>query len=510
MVLLGVGERSRASAQSWEQAVHTRLVVSDVFVVAIILVVAHAVRFDWDPFVRALGPSAPASGWITAAIGVLWLLQLGWVRSRDTRILGTGPVEYQRVGTAGLRTFAIVGVVGFLSQWDLSRSYLVFALPLGTLVLFGYRRLWRQWLNEQRGLGRLRRAVVVAGPRRTCEQIIRRLDHAEAQGYDVVGVCLAGESGDDAPAGSGADDPGRAGEAPGHRPLTGELLCGVPVLGDIARAPTLAAGHGAGYVVLAGTEHVSLREARRLEWALEEAGVGLIVAPTLVDCVVPRVAVSEVVGLPLMHVDPPRFSGASRVLKGLGDRLAAAAALLLLAAPFAVIAVAVKLSSPGPVLFRQERVGRDHARFEMLKFRTMFVDAEHRLEVLRDSARAEGNEVLFKMRDDPRVTRVGRVLRRFSLDELPQLVNVLVGEMSIVGPRPPLPSEVELWDEDVSRRQLVKPGITGLWQVSGRSNLPWDESVRLDLHYTQNWSLGLDMLILLRTLWAVLSGRGAY
>jgi exopolysaccharide biosynthesis polyprenyl glycosylphosphotransferase len=220
------------------------------------------------------------------------------------------------------------------------------------------------------------------------------------------------------------------------------------------------------------------------------------------------VAVSQVAGLPLMHVDPPQFTGPTRVLKSAADRVGALAILAVLGLPMIAIAIAVKASSPGPVLFRQQRVGLAHQPFEMLKFRTMYVDAEERLAAILDAN--EGNGVHFKMREDPRVTPVGRILRRFSLDELPQLLNVVKGDMSIVGPRPPLQREVELWDEDVSRRQLVRPGITGLWQVSGRSDLSWDESVRLDLHYTQNWTLGLDAVIVMRTVWAVVAGRGAY
>jgi lipopolysaccharide/colanic/teichoic acid biosynthesis glycosyltransferase len=174
-----------------------------------------------------------------------------------------------------------------------------------------------------------------------------------------------------------------------------------------------------------------------------------------------------------------------------------------------VMACAVRLDSPGPVLFRQKRVGERGEAFEMLKFRTMCVDAEDKLAVLAGSGDA-GNAVLFKMRDDPRVTRVGRWMRRFSLDELPQLINVLRGEMSLVGPRPPLQREVDEYEPDAVRRLRVRPGLTGLWQVSGRSDLSWEESLRLDLWYVDNWSLVLDLQILFRTARAVVRGSGAY
>ncbi|WP_082104682.1 sugar transferase [Demequina soli] len=474
-------------ALPWVRSLQQKIAVTDALVIALVMVLAHGVRFGWDPFAAFVGPSGPAYWWVTVTISGLWLLELGWTRSRDTRILGQGPEEYQRVASAGWRTFAIVAIVGFLSDWSLSRGYLLFALPLGTLVLFGYRRAWRIWLTQQRESGRMRQRVVVVGPGRTAAQMIRRLRSLDGgHAFDVVGVCLAGG----APASPDPD------------------LGGIPFLGPTASAPAAAVASHADYILLAGTEEVSLREARRLEWALEERGIGLIVAPTVADVAMPRVAVSQIAGLPLMHVDPPRFTGPSRVLKDSADKVATLAILAVLSVPMLVIALAVRLSSPGPVLYRQVRVGLNHEPFEMLKFRSMYVDADaRRAEAL---AQDDGNGVLSKRRDDPRITPVGKVLRRFSLDELPQLLNVLKGEMSLVGPRPPLPSETELWDEDVSRRQLVRPGITGLWQVSGRSDLSWEDSVRLDLHYTQNWSLSLDAVILLRTVWAVVKGKGAY
>jgi lipopolysaccharide/colanic/teichoic acid biosynthesis glycosyltransferase len=187
----------------------------------------------------------------------------------------------------------------------------------------------------------------------------------------------------------------------------------------------------------------------------------------------------------------------------------AAIALLLLSPLFIVLTLAVRWSSAGPALFRQVRVGRDGGTFMMLKFRSMYCDAEERLAELVDQSDVRDG-VLFKMRNDPRITRIGRLLRRYSLDELPQLINVLNGSMSLVGPRPPLPVEVAQYEDHVHRRLLVKPGVTGLWQVSGRSDLSWEESVRLDLRYVENWSLSEDLLILWKTARAVTLGSGAY
>jgi exopolysaccharide biosynthesis polyprenyl glycosylphosphotransferase len=247
---------------------------------------------------------------------------------------------------------------------------------------------------------------------------------------------------------------------------------------------------------------------RRLAWSLEGTGVDLVVAPTLTDVAGPRVHVRPVAGLPLLHVEAPEFTGGRQLLKGLVDRCAALAFLVLLTPLLAAIALAVRLDTPGPALFRQTRVGRHGRPFLLYKFRSMVGGAEHMRAALAQNNEQDG--VLFKIRRDPRVTPVGRIIRRYSLDELPQLLNVLKGDMALVGPRPPLPAEVEQYGTDVHRRLLVKPGITGLWQVSGRSDLPWQDGVRLDLYYVENWSLTLDLMILWKTLFTVLRPQGAY
>lgn len=473
-------------ARGWANKYQTRLFLSDTFVVALVMVFAHAARFGRDLWAPVAGAGNQTYAVVTVAIGILWITQLGVTGSREARILGHGPQEFQRVVAAGWWTFAIVAIVGFLTQWSISRGYLLFALPLGTIVLLIYRAVWRTWIHAQRDRGELQAQVLVVGPLLVSEQMVKRLHHARRAGYNVVGICTP----------------------PGTTTPAVADIEGVPVLGPLDDGVAQASAAGAEFILLSGNDAMSLREARALGWSLEGSGIGLIVAPSMVDVAGPRVKMSPVEGLPLLHVEAPQFSGPTVALKLLTDRIGAALILAVLAMPLAIIAVLVKLSSPGPVLYRQVRVGLDHQLFEMLKFRSMYVDADARLADLRESS--DGNGVLFKMREDPRVTRVGRVLRRYSLDELPQLLNVLKGDMSLVGPRPPLPSETEHWDARVSRRQLVRPGITGLWQVSGRSDLSWDESVRLDLYYTENWSLGGDAMIILRTLWAVIAGRGAY
>jgi exopolysaccharide biosynthesis polyprenyl glycosylphosphotransferase len=281
----------------------------------------------------------------------------------------------------------------------------------------------------------------------------------------------------------------------------------VHVVGDLDAVPALARSGQFDVVSVGRAPGWTATRLRRLAWELEETGVALAVDPGLMEVTGPRLHVASVDGLALLRLSHPTFDGLPWLLKGAVDRVGALVGLVVLAPLLLVIAVAVKLDG-GPVFFRQRRVGVGGREFRMVKFRSMVIDAEARLAALR--AADEGNGVLFKMRRDPRVTRVGAVLRRYSLDELPQLFNVLTGAMSLVGPRPPLPREVAGYAHDARRRLLVKPGMTGLWQVSGRSDLSWEETVRLDLRYVENWSMALDAQILVRTVRALVRGEGAY
>ena len=261
-------------------------------------------------------------------------------------------------------------------------------------------------------------------------------------------------------------------------------------------------------VAVASDPDLSGHALRRLAWQLDEREVDLILSPGIVEVAGPRLSIRPVAGLSLLHMERPATRGGRMLLKRMLDRLLGTGLFLALSPLLALIAIAIRRTSPGPVLFRQIRIGEDGKPFEMLKFRSMVVDAEDRRAELEPEN--DGNGVLFKMRDDPRVTRVGALLRRYSLDELPQLWNVVRGEMSLVGPRPPLPQEVIAYSDDATRRLRVRPGMTGLWQVSGRSDLSWEESLRLDLRYVDNWSLALDATILWRTWRAVIGRSGAY
>ncbi len=420
------------------------------------------------------------------ALPVLWLSTQVLVDGYAERALRSAVVENRRVLVAALTVLAILAVVEVATRASLLRGLVLVGVPLLTLCALGGRWLVRYALTAGRARSpALSRRALVVGDAGSLSELLPRLGRAEDE-VRVVAACV--------------DELGRAGEVTAH---------GVPVAGTLTDVPRVAQALGCDAVVVVPGRRTRGRWLGDLSWALLDSGIEILVVPSLVEVAPTRLALHELGGISAVRLDAPTFLGQHRLVKAAVDRVVAAAALVLLAPVLAGIALLIRWDSPGPVLFRQQRVGRDGRRFTMLKFRTMVVDAEARRgELAHLNERSEG--LLFKIRQDPRITRVGRVLRRFSLDELPQLLNVLTGSMSLVGPRPPLPEEAARYDERVRRRLRVKPGLTGAWQVSGRSDLPWDEAVRLDVGYVENWSLGMDAEILLRTGSAVVRGTGAY
>ncbi|SDC49342.1 Undecaprenyl-phosphate galactose phosphotransferase, WbaP/exopolysaccharide biosynthesis polyprenyl glycosylphosphotransferase [Geodermatophilus telluris] len=422
--------------------------------------------------------------WAAGALPLSWPLLLLGTGAHDERVFGTGSEEYRRVARAGFLLLALASLVSYVGQLELSRALVLVAVPALTAVTLLVRLGARWQLRRLRARGRCTKRVVVVGRGGAVAELVTRLRRERAAGLEVVAACVTPES----------------------RARVADAL-GVPVggLDDVAET---AARLGADTIAVTSASETAAEYLRRLSWQLEGTGVELLVAPGLIEVAGPRLHIRPFEGLPLLSVEQPRFEGWQRVVKGGLDRVAAALAIVLVAPVLLAIAAAVKLTSPGPLLYRQERVGVNGRSFTMYKFRSMVVDADRQVDALRTQNISDG--LLFKVRADPRVTPVGRLLRRLSLDELPQLLNVLGGTMSLVGPRPPLPSEVARYDSSVHRRLLVKPGLTGLWQVSGRSDLPWEEAVRLDLRYVENWSLTMDLLILVRTVRAVLGRSGAY
>lgn len=344
-------------------------------------------------------------------------------------------------------------------------------------------------MARKRRRGEYSTAVLVVGGAQAVRLLGRTFENRYTDGYRVVGVCVPAYSGS---VGDTIEVDGRE----------------VPIFGDEHSVVEALRASKADTVAVTATETLGHEGIKDLVWDLEPCDADLVVATGVVDVSSPRLEMRPVAGLPLIHVEKPSYHGAKRSGKRIFDLAFSVVALVLLAPIFAVVAIAIKLGSRGPVFYRSERVGLDGEPFGMIKFRSMVTDADQMVASLL--AHNEGAGPLFKMREDPRVTRVGGVLRRFSIDELPQFVNVVRGEMSVVGPRPPLRREVENYDGRVKRRLLVRPGVTGLWQVSGRSDLSWDESVRLDLSYVENWSMVSDLLIIGKTIKAVLAKDGAY
>lgn len=471
---------------NWRQRYARRLRITDFL--ALVWVV-YGTQIAWfgfgevDVVIREDARVTDVSYWLfSAGLIVSWMWALSLIDSRDYRVIGAGTTEYIRVVHASIGLFGIVAILAFLSRVDVARGYLLIALPFGILVLLVERWMWRLWLVAKRASGDYSARVLLVGSRESVAQIARELGRSPSAGYRVVGACV--------PSGAVADT------IPGTT---------IPIMGSVDNVDRAIAATGADTVAVTSTDDLPPNKVKQISWGLEAGRQHLVIAPSIMDIAGPRIQTRPVSGLPLIHVETPRFSGGQRVAKRAMDLVASLVGIVAISPLLAFLAISVRLSSEGPVFFRQTRIGLGGREFTMLKFRTMVVNAEELVESLRERGQDSGNEVLFKMKDDPRVTRIGRIMRRFSLDELPQLFNVIGGSMSLVGPRPPLPREVAMYEQHVHRRFLSKPGITGLWQVSGRSTLTWEESVRLDLSYVENWSLVSDLVILAKTVRAVTS-----
>jgi exopolysaccharide biosynthesis polyprenyl glycosylphosphotransferase len=418
------------------------------------------------------------------------LIIVGWIAvtylfgGYRSDIFGAGTEEFKRVVNAGLLTAGLVGVGCYLAKFSLSRGFFLLAFAVGIPGLLVGRYVLRKLIQNARTHGALHQGVLLVGSASHIDEIGAVLMRERWLGYRVLGAVT-----------------------PLHDDRA-ETPMGIPVVGDVNEITRAVERTDADVLFFAGGAVASGSRMRQVVWELEKHDVQVVVAPSVSDVSSERIRIRPVGGLPLMHIDPPTWANAGRIGKRLFDLAGSALAILVLSPVFLLAVLAIKLDDRGPVLFRQQRVGRDGERFSCLKFRSMVVDAESRL---ADLHQEQGHESgLFKMENDPRITTPGRWLRRYSIDELPQLVNVLRGEMSLVGPRPPLPSEVEQYGEDTARRLHVRPGMTGLWQVSGRADLTWEEAIRLDLYYVDNWSMLQDLSILSKTVSAVFRSHGAY
>lgn len=480
----GQSESGRAVARGWHHRLGALVTWVDAAMITVALVVTYGLRFGAAPDTSVAGSIYLNHELVAVAFGGVWMLALAAKETRRTRILGAGLEEYRRVLSASLQAFGALAILSYFIQADVSRLFFVTTLPLGVLLLLAGRWVIRNRLTRARLAGRAATSTLVVGDEPEVRSMLTHLRRNPGAGYRPHSVCLTDEP---------HTDPHRT------------QYDGLPVV-QRAELEAFVESCPMGAIVIAGG--VSPRAGRRLAWRLENTSTELLYVPCLTDVAGPRLSLREAAGLDLIHVELPRYNGAKYWLKRSFDFVFAAAALLLLSPVFAAIAAAIKLGDGGPVLFTQTRVGHKGRPFEIHKFRTMHLDAEARLEELRSESMGDGP--LFKMADDPRVTRVGRFLRTYSLDELPQFWTVLLGDMSIVGPRPHLAQELADFPNDGLRRLLIKPGVTGLWQVSGRSDLSLEDSIRLDLRYVENWSLPGDIAIILKTVRMVLRPSGAY
>ena len=433
---------------------------------------------------------------LTCGLPLAWWMSVLLAGGYDTRFIGFGSDEFRRILSAAVNLTAVVAVISYAAKLDLARGYMAIALPSATVMDLTARYLLRKRLHRRRIRGWYVRRVVAVGHAAAVARLVTALRRDTYHGLAVVAACLV-----DAPEGAGPD--GAIAAAPARA-----SAADVPVAGGLGGVAAAVRRFGADTVAVLACPEMDGGRLRELAWELEKTDTDLFVAPALLDMAGSRTTIRPVAGLPLLHVDHPELAGAKQAVKSAFDKACAASALLVLAPLFAVIAISIRLADHGPVFFRQTRIGKDGQGFTLYKFRTMVPDAEQRKSQLAAYNEADG--VLFKIRRDPRITRPGAWLRRWSLDELPQLINVLIGDMSLVGPRPALPEEVASYGGHMRRRLVVKPGLTGLWQVSGRSDLSQEEAERLDVHYVENWSLVLDLQVLWKTGSAVVRGSGAY
>ncbi|MBU19264.1 sugar transferase [Microbacterium sp.] len=461
--------RSTGEPRPWHESYRTRLLISDAVVLVWVVYGTQIVWFGTGnaqlSLLRDLRFTA-VSYWLTSAILVaLWLLALSLADTRTPGVVGTGMTEYVRVIDSSLVLFGVIAIVAFLFRVDIARGYLLISLPAGILLLLLVRWLWRQWLVAKRRVGKCASGVILIGSPASVAQVGHELQQRRDTGYLVVGACLPP---DDHEAGIPTTD------------------ADIPVLGTFDDLTRVLADTGADTVLVTSSDALPPEKVKQISWSLEAGRQHLLLAPGIADVAGPRIHTRPVSGLPLVHVETPRFSPGQRFGKRMSDLIVSLVAVVVISPLLGILALAVKLSSPGPVCVRETRIGYHGRPFTMLAFRTARED------------------------DDGTVpTALGRWMHRHTLDDLPQLFNVIGGTMSLVGPRPPLPGEVETYTDASLRRFLVKPGITGLSQISGRENLAWEDAVRLDLSYVENWSLAGDVAIVIKSAKAALLGRAA-
>lgn len=505
--------RTAGPAAYWRERYRRRLLLTDILIVcaaAALPGILAATQWAGAPELSAdrsldgtalgavpmAGALAPADGnalrvaLVSAAVAIFWLIMLQVFHTRAPRRMAVGAYEYKSIVDSTAAVAGWVAVVALVGNGTGLRSYLLLSLPTGMAALLLGRWCWRHWLHRQRALGHALSDVVVYGQARDTRYVVQQIRKKTGAAYKVVGVVL-----------DGPQDPAAEAAVRNAAP-------GIPVTHGGAEVESAVQRLGADAVVIAGPLPGGNQAIRDLGWELEQSRTEVILVSSLTNVAGPRIRVRPVEGLPLMHVEQPQFEGGRHVVKRAMDIILSFCALLVLTPAFLVIGFLIRRDSEGGVFFSQLRTGRRGQPFRMHKFRSMVSTAERDRQDLL--AMNEGSGPLFKLRNDPRITKVGAWLRKYSLDELPQFYNVLKGDMSLVGPRPPLPEEVATYEGHTNRRLYIKPGVTGLWQINGRSDLDWEESIRLDLYYVENWSVTGDLMIMWRTFKVMINPAGAY
>ena len=471
-----IERRAARRLSTWTRDYLRQVALADLGCAVVGVFMAAQVRFGSNVTPMYLG--------LSLALPVLWIAALWLAGAYDVRFIGTGSDEYRKVLNAGVSLTAAVAIFSYAVNLELSRAYVVIALPSVTVFDLLARFAMRKRLHARRMRGKCLHNVVAVGHELAVADLVTELGRDKYHGLTVVGACVV-------------------------RPGECDEVVGVPVYGGLDDITAAVKAFDADTVAVTTCPEMDGVRLRSLAWELEKTGTDLCVSPALLDVAGPRTTIRPTAGLTLLHVDHPQLAGFRLVLKGLFDRCAAAAALVMLAPVMAALAAIDLAARPRARAVHPDEGGQGRSFVPDVQV------PDHGRGRREAPGRTAGQQrlrgqVLFKLRRDPRVTAVGAHLRRLSLDELPQLFNVFLGHMSLVGPRPALPDEAEKYAEHVRRRLVVKPGLTGLWQVNGRSDLSWEESVRLDLRYVENWSFALDLQILWKTISVMVRGSGAY
>jgi exopolysaccharide biosynthesis polyprenyl glycosylphosphotransferase len=463
---------SKPKEENWKKFLQNKIIIIDFIVLFISIFVILFLRFP--EILKGEIKNYEIRNIIVAfLVYILWLFFLSLNGSRDLKILGFGADEYKRLTSSTLLSFTSIAFISYIFKLEISRAFVLLVFPIGLFSLFLSRRILRKNLLKDRLQGKyLSKVLLVIS--KDVDPVEARLNLAQHAGFKII--------------------------------LKFQINSKKDL--DVKKIISEAQANQCDKIIIGQSASITAEELRILGWALEKTNIDLVVAPAVTEIAGPRLKVSNVEGLPLLHLEQPSFSGFARFIKRMLDVSLTILGLILISPILIIISILIKTFDSGSIFYKQKRIGQNNKEFIVYKFRTMH-EGSHEL---REKAMEGINKDprLSKNPQDPRITKPGLFLRRWSIDEIPQLINVLKGEMSLVGPRPPLVEEVTKYEHSEKRRLLVKPGLTGLWQVSGRSELDWEDAVRLDLYYIENWSLTLDLLIIIRTFAAVLRGEGAY